>query len=65
MNTAGGTSGTSGVPILGYRPLPAIACRMFMSPISSQTALWTIRSIIASVCTPPPSPLVLCFVKRI
>ncbi len=55
MSTAGVTSGTGGAPISGYRPFPAIACRMFMSPISSQTALWTMRSMIASACTPPPS----------
>ena len=47
--------GTAGVPISGYRPFPPIACRMFMPPISSQTALWTMRSMIASACTPLPS----------
>lgn len=41
------------VPISSYRPFPAVACRTFMSPISSQAALRTMRSIIASACTPP------------
>lgn len=45
MGTACVASGTGGAPISGYRPFPAIACRMFMSPISRQTALWTMRSM--------------------
>ena len=49
MSTAGVASGTGGVSISGYRPFPAITCRMFMSLISSQTALWTMRSMISSI----------------
>lgn len=37
------TSGTGGARISGHRPFPATAYRMFMSPILSQTALWTMR----------------------
>ena len=54
MSNAGIAWGTDDVPISGYHPFPAIAHRMFMSPISSQTALRTMRSIIASACAPPP-----------
>ena len=53
MSTAGVATGTGGAPVSDYRTFPAVACRMFTSPISSQTALWTIRSMIASACTPP------------
>ena len=49
VSTADVASGTGGAPVSGYRPFPAIACRMFMSPISNQTPLWTMQPMIASV----------------
>ena len=53
MGTAAAPWAPAVPPISGYSPFPAIACRMFMSTISSQTVLWMMRLMIASVCMPP------------
>lgn len=37
-----------------YSPLPYLA-RMFVSPISTHEALWTMRSMMASAWMSPPS----------